>query len=136
MACAMPPCEGHKHMSTTETAAADPVVALVAERFRLEEEAEVKSEPLHDDELAAILALANERIARVDDQIADTVATSAAGLIGQVRVLLELGCGTYGNDDSDHDHTCSVRLTDTIIAGIERLAGGGRIAAPFLRSIE
>jgi hypothetical protein len=124
-----PGAETHCAMNTPT----DPVVALVAERFRLEEEAEAKFLALNE---CAILTLASERIARLDDQIAATVATSPAGLISQVRVLLELDIGNYSDYDFDHDHTCPARLTDTIVAGIERLAGGRPIAAPFLRSID
>lgn len=110
-------------MSTTKTT--DPVVALVAERFRIEEEADARSLPVDDDDaVAAIVDLAGEQIARLDEQIATVVAISAAGLIGQVRVLHELGQGVYGDDDVDHDGACGDRLRDTIVIGIERLAGG------------
>jgi hypothetical protein len=74
----------------------DPVVALVAERFRIEEECEAAIAPLTDDDAVAdLVGVAVERIGRLDEQIAGTVALSAAGIVGQVRVLHELGHGTY-----------------------------------------
>lgn len=55
------------------------------------------------------------------------MATSTTGIIGQVRVLYELGEGEYGADDDYHDPGGCARLRDTIIAGIERLARGAVI---------
>jgi len=98
-------------MSSTETAPSDPVLSLIAERFRIEEEAEAKVEPIEsaDDaeeaEIATILDRASKRIARLDKRIAATVAISPAGLVGQVHVLLELGFGEYSDADADHDGT-------------------------------
>jgi hypothetical protein len=112
-------------------AVTDPVVALVAERLAVEAEAEAAF--LARDEGAeadAILTRAADRIRALDREIAATVATSPAGLIGQVRVLLELGGdGAYSDVEFARDGTCSKRLADTIIAGIERLAGGGPTGA-------
>jgi hypothetical protein len=52
-------------------------------------------------------------------------------------VLLELG-GDVGYSDGEfaREGGYSERLAETIVAGIERLAGGGPIAAPFLGGIE
>jgi hypothetical protein len=122
----------------------DPVIALVAARLRIEVEAEAKIAPLEGaeaqaDAILVIVSRASKRISRLDDKIAATVATSPAGLIGQVRVLVEVCVGQYSETDYDRDAGSEVwlstRLADTIIAGIERLAGGGPIDAPFLRSI-
>jgi len=82
---------------------ADPVVALVAERFRIEGETEAKVAKVDDDAaVGAIVDPACDRIRELDDQISATVATSPAGVIGQVRALVEICIGEYSDL---HDNT-------------------------------
>jgi len=122
-----------KHMSSTETAAPDPLVEWVASRFRIEAAAEAQIDPLDDldpdeyAEMTAVLTIASKQIADIDDRICRHVATSAVGLIAQVRVLYELGSGEHSDDDADHDGLTGERLLARIIEGIERLAGLTRI---------
>ena len=99
----------------------DPVVTLVAERSRIEAETEASA---GDGALyGALVERAAERIGRLDDEIADTIATSAAGIIGQVRVLREICEGDYADNEHRSDD-CADRLMAAISAAIERLAGG------------
>lgn len=95
----------------------DRLAELVAERFRLE--AGLDDATVGDDD--PLIERTAERIGRLDDEIASFVATSAAGIIGQVRVLHELGYGTFSDDDSHHADDCADRLIASIVAGVERL---------------
>jgi hypothetical protein len=106
------------------SALSDPVVALVAKRFRLEAQGDTKTAGLGPDETHAVTVETAREIGRLDDQIASIVATSAAGIIRQVRVLREISEGVYYADNDDHrSDGCADRLEASITAGIERLAG-------------
>jgi hypothetical protein len=102
----------------------DPVIALIEERSRLvvEWDAEIDAADAAD---AEVTERSSDRfyslIGRLDDQIAGLVATSAAGIIGQVRILREIdGANTFNTDRADD---CTDELFSSIAAGIQQLAG-------------
>jgi hypothetical protein len=106
----------------------DPVVALVAERSRLvaEWDAELDVADAHDANAAVIDRSVDRfysQIGRLDDQIAGMIATSAAGIIAQIRVLRESCEGTFNTDRTDD---CADELMTSITAGVERLIGSSR----------
>jgi hypothetical protein len=96
----------------------DRVVALVTERFRLE--AMVEENTVGDND--PLIEATAQRIGRLDTEIAGMVATSAAAIVGQVRVLHELGYGTFSDEDQHHPDGIADKLIATIAAGVERLA--------------
>ena len=99
----------------------DPVVALVAERFALEAACEAKIRGRGPDETHAIVEKTAGQIGHLDDRIAGIVATSAAGVIGQLRVLREICEGVYADDDVHHSRDCADRLMASIAAGVDQL---------------
>jgi hypothetical protein len=105
----------------------DPVIALVEERSRLVAAWDAAIDAA-DDAGAAVVDRSSDRfysqIGRLDDQIAGLVATTAAGVIAQVRVLREIEGGNTFNTDRADD--CADELFSSIAAGVERLAGAGR----------
>jgi hypothetical protein len=107
------------------SAQSDPVVALVAERSRLVAEWDAALDAAGDTD-AAVVDRSSDRfysqIGRLEDQIAGLVATSAAGITGQVRVLREICEGAFNTDRVDD---CADGLFSSIVTGIERLAGSG-----------
>jgi len=100
----------------------DPVVALVAERSLLVAEWDAALDAAD----ATVADRSSDRfyshIGRLEDQIAGVVATSAAGVIGQVRVLREICEGAFNTDRATD---CADELFSSIAAGVERLAGSG-----------
>ena len=96
-------------------------MALVAERFALEAACEAKIRGLGPDETLAIVENTAGQIGHLDDRIAGMVSPSAAGIVGQVRVLREISEGVYAGDDVHHARDCADRLTASIAAGVERL---------------
>src|ERR1700722_12339203 len=111
-------------MSDDLSGPGDPVVALFAERSRLVADWDAEIDAA-DDADAGVVDRSSDRfysqIGRLDDQIAGLVATSAAGIIAQVRVLREIEGGNTFNTDRADD--CADELFSSIAAGVERLAG-------------
>jgi hypothetical protein len=104
---------------------ADPVVVLVAEWRRLAAQCEAEIGPGDDsDEMDRIVVRFDRRIACVEDKIAGLVATSPAGINGQVRVLRALVCRSVeGCRGSCANNRLADRLLAAISAGVERIAG-------------
>jgi hypothetical protein len=106
----------------------DPVLALIAERERLEEE----TNATNDEEIGeeAYTALVNKtalKIIHIDEEIAGFVAKTQTSLIAQVRHLQYLAgssCKPFGIDNPQYSEDCLDRLVASVSAGIERLAGG------------
>lgn len=89
----------------------DPVLPLVDEYFRLVDEVNQGGERSHQ---------AFEEEEAIGERIYDAVATTAAGILAQLRLLRECAeTGSGWTDDRD------MRLFDSITAGIERLVPGG-----------
>jgi hypothetical protein len=99
----------------------DPVVALVAERFRLEA-ACGKGFTDDDAENNALVERTGDQIAILDREIAGIVATSPAGIKAQIQVFHELCEGVFHADER-HKDDCMERMKATIAAGIKRLPG-------------
>jgi hypothetical protein len=100
------------------------LLSLLAERQRLEARALADSQTTMGEE--AYDALVHEiglEIGGLDDQIADFVARTGAGIVGQVGVLLKLHSSAFGADDTDHPPGCFDRLAASIIASVRRLGG-------------
>ena len=95
---------------------ADPVVALVEHRSRLVAECENEIAGRDDDDTGRIVDRFDVQIARLDDEIACTVAMSAAGVIGQINVLRGIDLR-----DPPRDGDTADRLLATIKAGVEWL---------------
>jgi hypothetical protein len=99
----------------------DPIPALVAERFRIEADAAASIEENDDKWSAAILDKANELQEPLENQIADNVASSPAGLCAQLWLLREL---IVANGQNDRDE----RIFRSLLIGIMQIgadADGG-----------
>ena len=99
----------------------DPIPALVAERFRIEADAAASIEENDDKWGAAILDKANKLQEPLENQIADNVASSPAGLCGQLWLLREL---IVANGQNDRDE----RIFRSLLIGIMQIgadADGG-----------
>jgi hypothetical protein len=100
----------------------DPIPALVAERFRIEADAAASIEENDDDKWgAAILDKANKLQEPLENQIADNVASSPAGLCAQLWLLREL---IVANGQNDRDE----RIFRSLLIGIMQIgadADGG-----------
>jgi hypothetical protein len=114
---ATPPADDDRWRSIGAVAASivasDPVPGLVDEYFRLEAEVN-RSETEEDSDRAFELEEA------ITERVVDMVASSAASILAQIRLLHNfIDTGTNWNDDRDN------RLLAAIGAGVERLSVGG-----------
>jgi hypothetical protein len=100
--------------SAAAISSADPLPAMVDEYFRLIDVVNNSPDPEESD-------LAFEQEDALVQHVVDTAATTAAGLLAQLRVLRDI-VQTSGDDWTDNQNT---RLLDTMGAGIERLSAGG-----------
>jgi hypothetical protein len=104
----------------------DGLAALFAERERDEEETEKSMRGMTDDEIAAAMDRAHERIAALDERMCDTIATTAEGLFAQVQlleILSQVADYPFCAYDNHHSDDCLDRLRATIERGIGSLAG-------------
>jgi hypothetical protein len=100
----------------------DPIPALVAERWRHEADASAKYDERDEDAFVHHLKEADKLNRPIDRRVADTVASSAAGLSAQVWLLRELLLeDSVGDDHSD-------QLFRSIVIGIMRLGGGAAVS--------
>jgi len=105
----------------------DPVIALAAERRRLVEECEAAGRRgLSDTKIEAIVVRTSKRVADLDERIADTIATSAAGIVDQVKILQKLGDldSPFNASHINHSADCVDRLVAAITDGVTRPIGG------------
>jgi hypothetical protein len=102
------------------------LLSLLEQRDRLVAEANSKEnsdEKIGEEASNALVSAIGKKVAKIDHRVADMVASTAIGLIGQVALLEDLNHGPFTDDDADHQGECSDRLVASIKAGIERLAG-------------
>jgi len=114
---AIPPADDDRWRSIGAVAASmvasDPVPGLVDEYFRLVAEVNRSETEEHADR-------AFEDEEAITEHVVDTVASSAAGILAQLRLLGDfIDIGTNWNDGRDN------RLLAAIAAGVERLSAGG-----------
>jgi hypothetical protein len=107
----------------------DGLAALLAERDRLEEEANAP----HGDEAAddAAVDRAAEQIAALDERMADTTASTPDGLFAQVKlleVLIDQTDDPFSIYSDEHSEDCVDRLHATIEHGIQNLANASLVA--------
>jgi hypothetical protein len=117
-------------LAQATSAAADPVLALVIKRYRLWEECNSHSDvTLGEDAFGALVSKTGEASDALDEQIADMVATTPAGLTAQVELLAD--------DEDVIDEDLADRLLASVRAGIRGIspATGKRDGATF-RSAE
>ena len=101
-----------------------PVLALITKRTRLWAKCEIESdETIGEEAWDARVSETNEVTHVLDEQIVDTVATSPAGLIAQVELLVATGerelAARVGEPVDDE---LADQLLASIIAGIKALA--------------
>jgi hypothetical protein len=101
--------------------ALDAIPALVAERFRIEADAAANIEENDDKRSAAILVKANKLQEPLENQIADNVASSPAGLCAQLWLLREL---IVANGQNDRDE----RIFRSLLIGIMQTKRGDRLS--------
>lgn len=98
----------------------DPIVALLAERRRIFAACEASGEHLSQAEFNANVGRCFEATDAIAERVSGMTATSAAGLIAQIRLLARLEI-----DNEAYDTEPNEKLVASLIAGIERLVPGG-----------
>jgi hypothetical protein len=103
--------------------APDPVPALVAERMKIwhSNDGDASNPAISDDEKERRSGIVCDQVNELDNRIADMVAPSAAGILAQLELLLELKDeGTDWADDRDR------RLIEAVKAGLRKQTGDAK----------